>query len=57
MLEPEVVVNLFPKLGVGVDLVRRDRWRGKIFLASAGRCTFRKLFGSETDEFHNRLSF
>jgi hypothetical protein len=37
MLKPEVVVNLFPKLGVGVDLVRSDRRRGKRFLASAER--------------------
>jgi len=26
MLEPQVVVNLFPKLGVGVDLVRHGNW-------------------------------
>jgi hypothetical protein len=25
MLEPQVVVNLLPKLGVGVDFVRRER--------------------------------
>jgi len=27
MLEPQVVVNLLPKLGVGVDLVRHGSWR------------------------------
>ncbi|PYJ09227.1 MAG: hypothetical protein DME93_13280 [Verrucomicrobia bacterium] len=28
MLEPQVVVNLLPKLGVGVDLVRHGHWLG-----------------------------
>jgi hypothetical protein len=26
MLEPQVVVNLLPELGVGVDLVRHRSW-------------------------------
>ena len=26
MLNPQVVVNLLPKLGVGVDLVRHGNW-------------------------------
>jgi hypothetical protein len=29
MLNPEVVVNLLPKLGVGVDFVRHGHWLGK----------------------------
>jgi hypothetical protein len=52
MLDPQVVVNLLPKLGVGVDLVRLGR-------RSAGR--FGQLswsidvLRSETNEFHKRL--
>ena len=30
MLDPQVVVNLLPKLGVGVDLVRNGHWFGEI---------------------------
>jgi hypothetical protein len=26
MLNPQIVVNLFPELGVGVDLVRHGNW-------------------------------
>ena len=37
MLEPEVVVNLLPKLGVGVDLVRRGHWLGERFRYGAWR--------------------
>jgi len=29
MLDPQVLVNLFSKLGVGVDLVRRGHWFGE----------------------------
>jgi hypothetical protein len=29
MLDPQVVVNLLPKLGVGVDLVRYGNWLGE----------------------------
>ena len=29
MLDPEVVVNLLPQLGVGVDLVRHSHWLGE----------------------------
>ena len=29
MLDPQVVVNLFPEFGVGVDLVRHGNWPGK----------------------------
>ena len=60
MLDPKIVVNLLPKLGVGVDLMRSRGWLGDRFRCSAG------WFGrsavpvtalpSETNEFHKRLS-
>jgi hypothetical protein len=31
MLDPEVVVNLLPKVGVSVDLVRDGHWLGERF--------------------------
>ena len=37
MLDPEVVVNLLPKLSVGVDLVRRGHWLGERFRYDAWR--------------------
>jgi hypothetical protein len=37
MLDSEVVVNLVPKFGVGVDLVRRGHWLGERFRYSAWR--------------------
>jgi hypothetical protein len=37
MLDPQVVVNLLPKLGVGVDLVRRGHWFGERFRYDAWR--------------------
>ena len=37
VLDPEVVVNLLPELGVGVDLVRHGTWLGERFMCSAGR--------------------
>jgi hypothetical protein len=37
MLDPEVVVNLLPKFGVSVDLVRQGRWLGKTFKRRGGR--------------------
>jgi hypothetical protein len=37
MLDPEVLVNLSPKLGVGVDLVRRGHWLGERFRYGAWR--------------------
>jgi len=36
MLDPEVVVNLLPKLDVGVDLVRHGHWPGERFMGGAG---------------------
>ena len=35
MLDPQIVVNLLPELGVGVDLVRHGRWLGETIQASA----------------------
>jgi hypothetical protein len=29
MLDPQIVVNLLPKLGEGVDLVRHGYWLGE----------------------------
>ena len=37
MLDPEVVVNLSPKLGVGVDFVRRGHWFAERFNLCARR--------------------
>ena len=37
MLDPEVVVNLLPELGVSVDLVRQGRWLGETFKRREGR--------------------
>ena len=38
MLDPKVVVNLLPELGVGDDLVRHGNWLGKRFkCGAAGR--------------------
>ena len=36
MLDPEVVVDLLPKLGVGVDLMRRGSWLGERFMGGVG---------------------
>jgi hypothetical protein len=36
MLDPQIVVNLLPKLGVGVDFVRRRHWLGERFKGDAG---------------------
>jgi hypothetical protein len=36
-LDPEVVVNLLPELGVSVDLVKQGRWLGKTFNRRGGR--------------------
>jgi hypothetical protein len=59
MLDPQVAVNPLPKLGVGVNLVRRGRWRG--FMVGAGRfgrpASSMGLFGSEANEVHKHLSY
>jgi len=36
IFDPEVVVDLLPKLGVTVDLVRRGHWLGERFRYGAG---------------------
>jgi hypothetical protein len=36
MLDPQIVVNLLPKLGVGVDFVMHGHWLGKRFNCGAG---------------------
>jgi hypothetical protein len=60
MLDPKIVVNLLPKLGVGVDLMRSGRWLGDRFRCSAARFVRSALsvsaLPSETNEFHKRLS-
>ena len=60
MLDPEIVVNLLPKLGVGVDLMRSRPRLGDRFRYSAGRFVRSALsvsaLPSETNEFHKRLS-
>jgi hypothetical protein len=59
MLDPEVVVNLLPKLGVGVDLVRYRPWLGQRFKGGAGRlvrlASSVSALRSGTNEFHKRL--
>ncbi len=37
MLDPEVVVNLLPEFGVGVDFVRHSHWLGETFKCGGGR--------------------
>jgi hypothetical protein len=37
MLDPQIVVNLLPKLGAGVDLARHGRLLGERFKCGAGR--------------------
>jgi hypothetical protein len=39
MLDPQIVVNLLPKLGVGVDLVMHSHRLGKRFTCGRGRFT------------------
>jgi hypothetical protein len=60
MLDPEIVMNLLPKLRVGVDLMRSGRWLGERFRGGAGRFVRSALsvsaLLSETNEFHKRLS-
>jgi len=36
-LDPQIVVNLLPELGVGVDLVRHGYWVGERFKCGAER--------------------
>jgi hypothetical protein len=56
MLAPQVAVDLLPKVGVGVNLVRRNRCLGRSFMADAE--WFLQLvlsvsaFRSQSNEFH-----
>ena len=60
MLDPKIVVNLLPKLGVGVDSMRSGGWFGDRFRCSAGwfvrAAVSVSALPSETNEFHKRLS-
>jgi hypothetical protein len=60
MLDPKIVVNLLPKLGIGVDLMRFGGRLGDRFRCSAGLFVRSVLsvsaLPSETNEFHKRLS-
>jgi hypothetical protein len=60
MLDPQVVVNLSSKFGVGINLVRRGSWLGERFECGAGRVSYltssASVFCCETNEFHKRLS-
>jgi len=37
MLEPQIVVNLLPELGVSVNFVRHGTWLGERFRCGGGR--------------------
>ena len=56
LIDPQVLVNLLPELGVGVDLVSHDHWHGETFKCGVGRLVEFMLsvsgFCSETNEFH-----
>jgi hypothetical protein len=60
MLNPKVVVNLLPEVGVGVDLTMLDRCSGETFVGGTGSFVefdaSVSAFRSETNEFHKRLS-
>jgi len=60
MLNPKIVVNLLPKLGVGVGWMRSRGWFGDRFRCSAGwfvrTAVSVSALPSETNEFHMRLS-
>src|SRR5262249_27822608 len=61
MVDAEVVVNLLPEFGVGVDLMMRGRCRGEAFVGGTGwsvqlASSSASAFRSETNEFHKRLS-
>jgi hypothetical protein len=61
MLDPQVVVNLLPEFGVGVNLVRHDHWLGDMVKRAARRFVYLALsmnaLCSKTNEFHKRPSF
>ena len=59
MLDPQIVVNLLPELGVSVDFVRQSHRLGERFNCGAGRSLSLALpvssLSSKTNEFHKRL--
>ena len=61
MLDPEVVVNLLPELGVRVDLMKHGHWLGERFRRGARRLIQFTAPVSplcfETNEFHKRPFF
>ena len=60
MLDPQVIMNLLPKLRIGVDLTGRSRCLGEGLVCRAGWFVWVALcasaFRSETNEFHKLLS-
>jgi hypothetical protein len=60
MLDPKIVVNLLPKLCVGVGLMRARSWFGNRFRCCAGwfvrSAASVSALPSEANEFHKRLS-
>jgi hypothetical protein len=60
VLNPEVIMNLLPELLVGMDPMIRGRWPGESFVSGIGwsvqLASFVSALGSETNEFHKRLS-
>jgi hypothetical protein len=53
MLDPQVVVYLLPKLGVGVDLVSDRHWLGERFKCAAER--FLQSLGGIVDQRWHRV--
>ncbi len=46
MLDPQVLVNLFPQIGVGMDLVNHDHWsRFCVYLGAAAIALANKMIG------------
>ena len=60
MLDPQVVVNLLPEIGVCVDLTMLGRCSGETFVGGTGSFVdfdaSVSAFRSKTNEFHKRLS-
>jgi hypothetical protein len=45
MLDSQVMVNLFPQLCVGVDLLKHDHWSVCVYLAAAAIALASKMIG------------
>jgi len=45
MLESQVLVNLFPQVRVGMDLVNHDRWSVGVYLGAAAIALANKMIG------------